>query len=290
MKTSILGTGLSGLVGSRIVELLGSKYQFEDLSYDTGVDISNRDQVFAKVKKSQAEWILHLAAKTDVDSCEKEKELGKKSAAWKINVEGTRNIVEAAKAFDKRVIYVSTDFVFDGNKEFYTEDDKPKPINWYSVTKHEGEILTLSNNKNLVVRFAYPYRAKCPNKLDFVHAIFNKLSNGEKIEALTDHVFTPTFIDDIAFAIDILVDKKASGIYHVVGESFLTPFEAAQLVARVFSLRADLVNKTTIKEFYKNRAPRPFKLAMKNDRISKLGVRMRTFLDGLKEIKQQGVA
>lgn len=108
----ILGTGLNGLVGSRIVELLKDKYEFENLSLSTGVDITDRNIVLEKIKSSDAEVVLHLAAKTDVDGCELDKPLGEKGEAWKINVKGTQNIADGCLKFNKKLIYISTDFAF----------------------------------------------------------------------------------------------------------------------------------------------------------------------------------
>lgn len=288
-RGSVLGTGLSGLVGSRIVELLSDEFDFADLSYDTGVDITNREQVAQKIAQSRAAWILHMAAKADVDGCETDKAQGKEGAAWKINVEGTRNIIEAAKKTGKRVLYISTDFVFSGRKEFYTEEDMPEPVNWYGVTKYEGEKIVLQDANNLVVRITYPYRAKNPTKRDFVHTIVNRLQKGEKVIAVTDQIFTPTLIDDIAQALRVLSNKSEKGVFHVVGNQSLSPFKAAELIAEVFSLPKSAIDRTTCSQYYRNRAPRPCKLATKNAKITSLGVRMHTFLDGLEAIKRQGI-
>src|SRR5258706_2620896 len=114
---NIIGTGLSGLVGSRIVELLGATYSFEDISRKTGTDITNKDAVFERIKNSKAEIVLHLAAKTDVDGCEKEKDLGESGEAWKINVLGTQNIIDACQETKKKLIYISTDMVLYGDKK-----------------------------------------------------------------------------------------------------------------------------------------------------------------------------
>jgi len=300
-KMDILGTGLSGLVGSRIIELLSNEgYDFEDLSFDKGVDITKFDQVLKRFSKSKARIVLHLAAKTDVDGCEKDKEEDIKrlrnkeikkfdglNTAWAINVEGTRNVILAAKKTRKKVIYVSTDFVFDGVKGFYNEDDIPNPINWYGQTKYEGEkIVKESGLSFLICRIAYPYRAKFVPKKDFFRSILEKLKEGEKVFSLTDHIFTPTFIDDIAYAVKMLIKKQSSGIYHVVGDQFLTPFEAVTIIADKFGLDRKMVISAKMDEYYAGRAPRPLKLALKNDKIEKLGVKMSTLSEGLEKIKK----
>ncbi|MBP9719440.1 MAG: NAD(P)-dependent oxidoreductase, partial [Candidatus Levybacteria bacterium] len=194
----ILGTGLQGLIGSRIVALLSSEYTFENLSRTTGVDITNADAVKKAIEQSDADIVLHVAAKADVDGCEKDKSLGEMGEAWKVNVKGTQHIAQGCEMFGKKLIYVSTDFVFDGEKEFYTEEDKPNPINWYATTKFEGEqIVQAITTPWIIARIAYPYRNNFP-KNDFVRAIKGKLENNEPISMVTDHIMTPTFIDDIA--------------------------------------------------------------------------------------------
>lgn len=288
----ILGTGLTGLVGSRITELLSDKYEFENVSRSVGIDITNKNSVLEKIKTSDAQIFLHLAAKTDVDGCERDKGLGKEGEAWKTNVEGTRNVADACLQTNKKLIYISTDFVFDGINPpagGYSEENIPNPINWYAKTKYEGEKI-VQNLKTpwIISRIAYPYRANF-TKLDFFRAILKRLQGGLPVAAVTDHIFTPTFIDDIASALENLISNNSQGVFHVVGSQSLTPHEAVSLIADEFRLDKSKVNKTTRSEFFNNCAPRPFQLALKNDRITKLGVRMRTFEEGMREIKRQGI-
>lgn len=285
---NFIGTGLSGLVGSRVVELLSPVFPFEDLSLDTGVDITDKDVVDSRITSSQALWVLHFAAKTDVDGAEKERALGIKSPTWIVNVEATRNIVDACRRTGKRLLYISTDYVFDGAKDFYTEDDVPNPQGWYAVTKYEGEkrVATL-DNQALIIRIANPYRATFLPKPDFVAKIRQKLEKDEKIESPSDQLFTPTFIDDIAKAIKILIEQNASGVYHVVGSDALSPFAAAKAIARTFGLDEALVMPTAFTSYFAGRASRPFHAVIKNDKITKLGVRMSTFGEGLREIARQ---
>ncbi|OGG26648.1 hypothetical protein A2960_00555 [Candidatus Gottesmanbacteria bacterium RIFCSPLOWO2_01_FULL_39_12b] len=287
MKTPILVTGLSGLVGTRIAQLLQDKYDFADLSLATGIDITNFDQTEREINKSPANIILHMAAKTDVDACEDDKILGEDGLAWVINVTGTENIVNIAKKTGKKVIYISTDFVFDGTSEFYTEKDIPNPVNWYGCTKYEGEKLVLGGSSNAtILRIAYPYRSHFAEKKDFARRILEKLQKKEKILALTDHVITPTFIDDIAKAIDLFLEKELPGIYHLVGSQSLTVLEAVKLIAQNFGF-TPIIEPVTRAIYFKNGAFRPFKLALKNDKISRLGIKINTFESGLLEFKKQ---
>lgn len=322
-KIKILGTGLTGLVGSRIVELLKVRYEFENLSLETGIDITQKEQVKKIITDSPARVVLHLAAKADVDGCEEDKEQDLKilrlgdhkkfvglKTAWAVNVEGTRNILEAAKESGKKIIYISTDFVFDGTPKNaylasrstsspargastgqangYTEEDKPNPINWYGVTKYEGERVVIDSElPYLICRIAFPYRANFDKKRDFLRGILEKLKNGEKIMMVSDKKITPTFIDDIAFSLEVLIRKNLRGIYHLVGESSHTPLEAAYLIAKMFGFDESLINSTTRETYFAGRAPRPFSLVLKNDKLKRLGVRMSTFEEGLEKVKNQ---
>ncbi|MBI3379778.1 NAD(P)-dependent oxidoreductase [Candidatus Gottesmanbacteria bacterium] len=287
MKIPILGTGLSGLVGSRIMELLGDTFEFTDLSFATGIDITNSEQVVESFQNSSASIVLHMAAKTDVDACEDDKIFGEEGPAWLVNVIGTQNIVEAAKKFNKRLVYISTDFVFDGTQDSYAEDDTVNPLNWYGYTKSEGEKLVKEAEiRFMIVRLSYPFRAYYKEKADFVRRIIEKAEKKEKLFALTDHIFTPTFIDDIASALDLILKKELQGVYHVVGGQSLTPHDAIHKILTKFGLATD-VESVTREVFFKNRAFRPRNLALKNDKITKLGIKMKSFDEGLSEIEKQ---
>src|SRR3989344_430 len=243
----ILGIGLSGLVGSRIEELLKDKYQFEDLSLTTGVDITDSEKTLSLVTSSNASLVLHLAAKTDVNGCEEDKkedikilgykDIGKqeeefkiKKTAWAVNVLGTKNIVEACIKSGKKLIYISR---------------------------------------------------------DFVRVLIDKLENREKLKLVTDHIMTPTFVDDLSTVLDKIIESDLTGVFHAVGSQFVSPLEAGVIISNFFDFDKNLLQQTTREEFFKNRALRPFNLALKNDKIQKLGIKMKTFEEGLGEIKKQ---
>ena len=287
MKIPILATGLSGMVGTRVAEILSDNFEFEDISLATGIDITDKKSVDRVISESESKIILHLAAKTDVDSCEDDKILGEDGAAWQINVVGTENIIEAAKANGKRVIYISTDFVFNGTKDGYQEDDKPNPVSWYGYTKYQGEErLSTSDVSFTVLRISYPYRNLFEQKKDFVHRIIDQLKIDGKIMAVRDHIITPTFIDDIAFGLSLFLKRNLSGIYHLVGSSSLSAEAAARLIRTVFNLKGE-VNPIDRSIYFKDRAFRPFNLTLRNDKIGKLGIRMSNFKEGLKTVKTQ---
>ena len=287
----IFGIGITGLIGSRISELLADRYEFQNLSLEIGVDITNPQTLSVIENDTERPIVIHLAAKADVDGCEHDKVAGKDGAAWKINVEGTRNVVNACLKSGKKIVYISTDFVFDGTKpegEQYTEDDTPHPINWYAQTKYEGEkIVRESGLEYLILRPAYPYRNPFPEKKDLVQAMLSRLQNNETVTAVTDHIMSPTFVDDLAPALDTLITKNQTGVFHTAGSQAISPYDLALLLAKTFSLDPSHIQETTREEFFAGRAPRPFNLALNNAKIEKLGAKMRTVTEGLEELKKQ---
>ena len=300
----ILGVGLTGLVGSRVVELLKDKYEFENASRTSGIDILDQENLTDFFNSSSADQVIHLAAKTDVNGCEvdkeedlsilsledkeeQEREFKAKKSAWAINVVGAKNVITACDSTGKRLIYVSTDFVFDGKKNFYTEDDEPNPINWYARTKYEAEkIVKSSKIPWTILRLSYPYRANYKKK-DFIRVLIDKLKNGERLKVITDQIITPTFIDDFAYVLDYFFQNNSQGIYHSTGSDSLSPYEIARKITEVFNLDRDLIDETTLDNFFKEGARRPFHLVLKNDKIRKLGIQMKTLEEGLLEIKKE---
>lgn len=285
---NIIGTGLSGMLGSRVVSLLTPRFSFENLSLEVGIDITDPVQLEKYITASDAQWVFHFAAKTDVDGSEAEVTLGQKSPAWIINVSATEHLVAICQKTHKRLLYISTDYVFDGKKEVYMEDDAPNPIGWYAKTKSEGEkrVLALGDGA-LIVRTANPYGAGATGKKDFVHKILERLRSRLEVVAPEDQQLVPTFVDDIANAIGVLVSGDHRGIYHVVGGSIENPYVAAQTIAETFGLSKSLVKSTTFEKYFKGRAPRPYCAILKHDKIDALGVVMHTFSEGLKLMKKQ---
>jgi dTDP-4-dehydrorhamnose reductase len=290
-KRKVFGIGITGLIGTRIAEILADSYEFQNLSLETGIDITDPSTLSLLEGDTAHEIVLHLAAKADVDGCENDKQLGKDGAAWRINVDGTRNVADACKKQNKKLVYISTDFVFDGTKpngETYSEEDTPNPVNWYAQTKYEGEkIVRESGLTYLILRLAYPYRTPFPQKKDLVQAILTRLRSGQEIAAVTDHCMSPTFVDDFAHALDRLIVKNKTGIYHTVGSEGITPYELAIKIAEIYSLDSSLIHETTREQFFAGRAPRPFNLSLNNDKIEKLGVKMKTVEEGLAELQEQ---
>ncbi len=248
-------TGGDGLVGSKIVEILKSDENFDvHLILEQQMDITNRESVFNTLKGLNFDVFLHLAAYTNVDKAEIEKE-----KARKINVEGTRNVFDAVRSMNKNFVYISTDFVFDGKmqKTPFFEDSKPNPISYYGLTKYEGEKIV--NGNGTIIRIAYPYRTKFDNKPDLVRNIKSLLEQGKFLSMVTDSLIVPTFIDDIAYALKkfLLSKNFKPEIFHLVGTQALSPYECGKIIARTFDLDDSLIKPITYEEYFKGKAKRP---------------------------------
>jgi dTDP-4-dehydrorhamnose reductase len=198
----------------------------------------------------------------------------------------TRNLVDICQKTKKKLLYISTDFVFDGKKDHFLENDQPNPLNWYGKTKYEGEIAVSNLNENgLVIRISYPYRMPWAGKPDFVSAIINKLKKSEVIYAPYDQIFVPTFIDDIGYSIKHLIESHAYGIFHITGSQYVNSYDAANMIAEIFGYNKNLIQKTTCSEYYRNKAIRPLRTILANVKITKYGIKMNSFNQGLHIIK-----
>ncbi len=286
----ILGTGLSGFVGSRVASLLSSQYEMIDMRSIDGLDIRDNKKVEEVLRQSEASYVLHFAGKTAVDLIEQEKEQGEQSEAWKVNVAGTKSLVDACSTTGKHLIYISTDMVFKGDKplgEFYTEEDTPDPQSWYARTKYEGEKLVSSCSAPwTIVRIAYPYQAYSEKK-EYVRIFLSLLTQGKQISVIEDQHFTPTFIDDLAGVFSLIIEQKITGIVHAGGGSSVSPYEVAKHVADVFGLDASLISPTTREQYFAGKAHRGFNSSLKNTVLDAHHMNMHTFVDGLAIVKNQ---
>jgi len=242
-------TGASGLIGSRIIELLYDKLTFIPISIEQ-MDITNKTQVNGVVSAIDFDFFLHLAGYTNVDGAEVNKKL-----AWRINVDGTYNVFTAVQKQKKKFIYISTDFVFDGKIPPFTENNIPNPLSYYAKTKYEGEKIV--NGHSMIIRLSYPYRKDYPLKLDFVRSIKSMLAKNKPLSMVQNATMTPTFIDDIVYGIEYLVNHYTPEIFHLVGSDSLSPFQAAQFIASTFQLNKNLIKPISFSKYSINKALRP---------------------------------
>lgn len=246
----IIGTGLSGLVGSKFVELFSHKYSISNLDLTAGVDITKEDDVLRAVEASSSPALIHLAAFTDVNKAF-EQTGDKDGVCYKVNVMGTQNIANACKKTGKHLVHVSTAFVFDGNKEtMYTEDDVINPIEWYGVTKAEAEtVVQQTCSSYTILRIDQPFRRDPFLKQDTAHKLIEQLKRGS-FKPFEDHFFAPTIIEDFAHVLDYCIEKKPQGIFHTTCGRKISDYEYAQLINSALNLGA-AVTPGSLQEYLK---------------------------------------
>jgi dTDP-4-dehydrorhamnose reductase len=288
--TEIIGTGLTGLVGSRIVEL-NKDLNFIDLSLESGINILDPVQLETVFSTHpNADTVLHLAAFTDTNAAWNQKG-DKTGLCYQINVVGTQNLVNLCKKYGKYLIHISTDYVFNGQKIGpYTEEDPTSALEWYGATKAMAEeVVTSSGINSAIARISFPYRSEYDVKVDIVRRTKAKIENGDTLNLFNDQITTPTFIDDIAVGLRVFFEKKPTGIYHLVGSSSQSPYEMAIAIADVFGLDKTNIKASKLSDYLKTENARPFakNTALANDKVKALGINMRNLYDGLLEMKRQ---
>ncbi len=261
----ILIFGGSGLVGSKFIGIC--KTEFEINAPDSAtVDILNKDQISKIVEEFNPDSIINFAAYTQVEEAENQKE-DQNGICFQVNAIGAKNIAVVSKDFDKHLIHISTEYVFDGTKENspYTEEDKPNPINWYGQTKFQGEQFVLESGcKAVIVRLSMPFSADYQLKKDVVRFFLEQLKQGKQIKAIEDQRITPTLVDDIAKALKILVESQSLDIYHVSSRDSVVPLELVKTVAEVFSLDYSLIGAISLDEYNKNKKAKLLKYSWLN--------------------------
>lgn len=252
MKIVLFGGG--GLVGTRFINLQKNNFEIEYPSVDE-INILNKDVVSKFIQDSSAEAVINFAAITDVETSEGE--TGDKTGlCYQVNALGAKNVSEVCKDFDKYLIHISTEYVFDGTKAEspYTEEDTPNPKNWYGATKLFGEEFVLASGcKSTIVRISMPYSPFYELKSDVARFFLTQLKEGNAIKAIADQRVTPTLVDDIVNALKILLEKQILGLYHVSSKNSVTPLEFTKTIAEVFDLDDSLIIPISFEEYNKNK-------------------------------------
>ena len=204
----ILLFGHKGMLGSDLLLQLHSKHDVTGLDQEE-INITSPDECKQAIEKAAPEIIINAAANTNVDGCETAPD-----ECFAVNAFALKNIAEACRGKNIRIIHFSTDYVFNGaSHEPYREEDVCDPINVYGASKLEGEryLQKLSANY-LIVRTAWLYGA---NGKNFVKAILDKAKTTPRLSVVDDQIGSPTYTKDLAAAIDLLILKNAQGIFHV---------------------------------------------------------------------------
>lgn len=261
-------TGSSGLLGSKLIVAAKGNYK-TIATYGTKplfpnsirMDIMDRDEVLHIISKFKPDVVVHTAAETDVDKCEVDKE-----RAWRVNVDGTKNIAEVCSEVGAKLIYVSTDYVFDGEKGLYSEEDAPKPINYYGLTKLEGEKHIDKVEGYLIARASVLYGWH-PRRKNFVTWVLDSLKQNKQIKIVDDHHNSPTLADNLAEIILEAIERDLSGLYHTAGKERISRFEFALRIAKTFDLDGKLIKPIKMAELKAWIARRPRDSSLRVDKI-----------------------
>ena len=273
----VLVTGTSGQLGFDVMEEL-KRRGYEGVGADRSeteadfphvtLDITDREKVMKVVKEVKPDVIVHCAAWTNVDAAEAPENLEKVRA---VNVDGTRNLAEAAKAVDAKMVYISTDYVFDGTgTEPWQPDDKNyAPINVYGQSKLDGELeVAQILKKYFIVRIAWVFGR---NGKNFVRTMIEVGKNHPVVKVVDDQIGTPTYTVDLAKLLVDMIETDKYGYYHATNEGgFISWADFTEEIYRQTGMDVK-VERVTTEEYGKSVAARPFNSRLDKSKLIKNG-------------------
>lgn len=243
----ILVTGAAGQLGRAFVDVAGRVHQVVPLVRKGGaaldgadpVDLLDDAAVDAAIRRAAPDWVLHAAAMTDVDGCERDPPL-----AHRVNALGAQAVARAAKAVGARLLAVSTDYVYDGTMGPYSEADGPNPLNAYGRSKLEGERLAQAEAPDTIV--ARTSVVFGPHKKNFVLWLIAELRAGRPVRIVSDQRVNPTLAHDLAEqCLALMAAQAPAGVYHTAGGTSLSRLDMALAIAKEFRLDDGLVSAIT---------------------------------------------
>jgi len=259
-KHTLIITGTSGMLGSNLVYHLSEKYDIFGidigpsnpfLNKQFNIDLTDFEKVKDLIKSVKPKFIIHCAAMTNVDLCEENYLL-----AREINALATKNITEALSR-DARIIYISTDSVFDGKKGNYSEQDLPCPLNNYAKSKLEGEWFVEQLSLNYVIIRTNLFGWNLVKGQSLAEWVINSLSGNSEIKMFTDVIFSPLTVNSLSDYIDILLVNDFVGRINLGTLDSLSKYEFGIKLAKAFGLDARLIEPISIDDFsFKARRPK----------------------------------
>ena len=225
----ILVVGAKGMLGRDLMEVLHSSIPGDEVvGWDIEeIDIQKGEDTVTRIEKLRPDIVIHIAAYTDVDGCELNKE-----KAFAVNAEGTRSVALAASKCHAKMVYLSTDYVFDGDKrEPYLENDSPHPLNVYGQSKLKGEQYVQTFVKDfLIIRTQWLYGLFGKN---FVSSVLRQAREKSTLSIVDDQTGSPTYTADLAKAVSALIQFGARGIFHVANSGLWTWCSFGQTILKL---------------------------------------------------------
>ncbi|MCQ3937470.1 MAG: hypothetical protein DPW18_10545 [Chloroflexi bacterium] len=288
----ILLTGVSGLLGINFAqEMMGGH---EIIGVDRGKltrapfrvlkqDLLDPRAVDAVLDAAQPDWVVNCAALADLDACENDPDLAKR-----LNTDLPRRLARACKARNIQLVHISTDAVFDGEKEgFYTEDDKPNPLGVYAKTKLDGEWAVLTENPSAIVARVNFYGWSLSGRRSLAEFFYHNLSHNKSMSGFTDVVFCPMLANDTARLLVKMLKRGLGGLYHLVGAQAMSKYQFGVEIARKFRMRESDITPKSV-SFSGLLARRANNLWLSTNKLSTdLGENLPDFSTGLDEFYTQ---
>ena len=260
---NILVTGSTGQLGSDVVkELL--KRGYSTLSPNRSeLNLCSEDNIRNYISNSNCEAIVHCAAYTQVDKAEDEKDL-----CIKINATATKHIVKCAKILDIPMIYISTDYVFDGTKDGeYTENDETNPINIYGESKLAGEKYVQEIlDKYYIVRTSWVFNI---NGKNFIETMLRLSKANNQLSIVNDQIGSPTYTKDLSRLLVDMLETSKYGLYHATNEGYCSWYEFANTIFKLANINIDI--KAINSNEYASRAKRPLNSKLSKDKLIEYG-------------------
>ena len=259
VKLKFLVTGSAGLIGRQVVKDLSdthevfSCYNKSKPEYGNAVkmDLLNHEMISNVLLETEPDVVIHLGAMTGVDLCEKEE-----SMAFDINTKATQIIAQQCSILNTFLVYVSTDYVFDGNLGMYYEDSAPNPLSVYGKSKLEGEkVIQTFSSDWCIVRTSTPFGLH-PTKKSFPIWVIENLQKQKQIDVLTDQFTSPTYVPSLSRMLIEISERHLTGIIHVAGASKISRYEMASLISDKLGLDGKLLREISINDI-KWEAERP---------------------------------
>jgi dTDP-4-dehydrorhamnose reductase len=258
----ILLTGSSGQLGSECKEVLKDDYEIISPNKEE-LDITSWDKVIMSIDQLSPNIILNCAAFTNVDECEKEKKL-----AERINVEGPRNLAQGAARYDKIIVHISSDLIFNGRKRLpqpYFEDDPMSPLSRYGFTKMESEMAVKQNTPHyIIIRAGWIYGVRGHSFLKQILQLAMK-KDQKSIYVVNDQIGSPTWSYRLAQQIKVLIDNRKEGVYHATSEGYCSRYEWAKYFLEKMEITIPVLPCTS--EKYPTPAKRPLNSILENRQL-----------------------
>lgn len=253
------------------------------------VDITSPHLVEDFFKNNHFDSVILFSAFTDVGAAEGQRN-NKALPCWQINVEGTKNVADACQKFNRKLIFISTDFVFDGTSGPYSETDPTGPdmgkVSWYGITKIKAEkALAATLSSYIILRIAYPYSGKDTGKDDLVLRIIKLYRQGNLYPMYIDQTITPTYIPDIAPALLLLLEKNFQGTLHLASPEPVSQYEFARVLIEKAKVEGPRLSQKSLDDDLKKAGatPRPKNGGFVVDKIRALGFEPTDWRQGIEK-------